>query len=67
MARKMSEARDRQLDRKAGIKQGSARDNALDRQRGVPVRKGAGNAPFGGKKAPPFGGGQPKKTRRSPF
>lgn len=36
----MSEARDRKLDQKAGIKQGSKKDNALDRKRGVPVRKG---------------------------
>lgn len=31
----MSYARDRALDKKAGIKEGSARDNALDKKRGL--------------------------------
>lgn len=43
MARKMTEARDKALDRKAGIKEGSARDVKLDKARGLPpdvVKKG---------------------------
>lgn len=47
---KMTEAQDKRLDRKAGIKEGSARDNALDRKRGLPTdtkKKGKGKAnPF---------------------
>lgn len=39
-ARKMTAAQDRQMDARAGIKEGSKRDNALDRRRGVPVKKG---------------------------
>lgn len=35
---KMSLAKDRRLDKKAGIKEGSKKDNALDRKRGVSTK-----------------------------
>lgn len=39
-APKMTEAQDKRMDQRAGLKEGSAKDNADDRRRGVPVRKG---------------------------
>ena len=37
---KMTLAKDRKLDKKAGIKEGSKKDNALDKKRGVSTRTG---------------------------
>lgn len=39
--KKMTEAKDDKLDKKAGIKEGSARDKALDKKRGVPEKPAA--------------------------
>jgi hypothetical protein len=40
MAKKMTEARDKARDVKAGIKEGSKRDTALDKKRGLPPDTG---------------------------
>ncbi len=37
--KKVTEAQDKRMDKRAGVKEGSKRDNALDRKRGVVVRK----------------------------
>lgn len=48
---KMSMKKDRALDKKAGIKEGSKRDIALDKRRGVPDRDYKQKQNFGKKGA----------------